>query len=182
MPRVAVIGSAGAGKSTFAKDLGLRLAIDVIHLDHLYWRPGWVPAHASDWRALQLALVGRPDWVIDGNYGATLDVRLRAADMVVFFDVPRRVALAGILRRWVTNRGRDVQAPGCPERLDWSFLRWAWRYPRDSRPRVLAALQAHCSSAEVIVIRSRREAREVLGRVRPLHGRRDAGQSSRATS
>ena len=170
MPRVAVIGSAGAGKSTFATDLGSRLGIEVVHLDHLYWRPGWVPTPADEWRAIQLGLVSRPDWVIDGNYGGTLDVRLEAADVVVFFDIPRRAAVGGILRRWLANRGREIQAPGCPERFDWSLLRWAWRYPRASRPRVLAALRAHCSAAEVIVVRSRREVHELLDGARPPHG------------
>lgn len=159
-----VIGSGGAGKSTFARELGRRLGIDVIHLDRLYWLPGWVPTPAAEWRAIQQGLVDRCDWVIDGNYGGTLDVRLAAADVVVFFDMPARVAVMGILRRWLRSRGREVQAPGCPERLDPSFLRWAWRYRRDSRPRVLAAMRAHASSAEVIVVRSRSEARQALSR------------------
>ena len=165
MSRVAVIGSGGAGKSTFARELGGRLGLDVIHLDHLYWRPGWNPTPAGEWRTIQLGLVSGGGWIIDGNYGGTLDLRLAAADIVVFFDMPRRLAVAGILRRWLANRGREVQAAGCPEHLEWSFLRWAWRYRQDSRPRVLAALRSHARAAEVIVVRSRSEARDALDRI-----------------
>jgi adenylate kinase family enzyme len=165
MPRVAVIGSGGAGKSAFAAELGRRLGVEVIHLDRLYWRPGWVPTPREEWRALQRDLVARPDWIIDGNYGATLDLRLAVADVVVFLDVPPPVAVAGILKRWLRQRGRCVQAPGCPEHFDAEFLRWAWRYRRDSRPRVRAALSEYASTAEIVVVRSRREVREALERV-----------------
>ena len=166
MTRVAVIGAGGAGKSTFARKLGDRLDLPVMHLDRLYWRPGWVPTPPEEWRERQARLVAEPRWIIDGNYGATLDLRLQAADVVIFFDVPRRVALCGALLRWLRGRGRELQAPGCPERLDVEFLRWIWRYRHDSRPRVLAALRDHAGSAEVIVVRSWREAGRALERVR----------------
>ena len=165
MPRIAVIGSGGAGKSTFAAELGRRLGLEVIHLDRLYWRPGWTPTPARAFRDAQAALLDRRDWIVDGNYGGTLDLRLRPAEVVVFFDMPRRVAIAGVLRRWLRHRGRDVQAPGCPEHLDAEFLRWVWRYRRDTRPRVLAALRKHADEGEVIVVRSRRDAADALARL-----------------
>ena len=40
MQRIAVVGSGGAGKSTFGRELGRLLGLPVIHLDHHYWRPG----------------------------------------------------------------------------------------------------------------------------------------------
>lgn len=187
MPRIAVIGSGGAGKSTFAEELGRRLGLPVVHLDRLFWRPGWHPTPPDEWRAIQRGLVDRPDWIIDGNYGATFHLRLEAADVVVFFDLPRRVAISGVIRRWRRHRGRDVQAAGCAERLRLDFLRWVWRYPRDSRPRVQAALRAHAVSAEVIEVRSRREVLELLSdsrlesfRLRRAGSGRSTGPSDRS--
>ena len=159
---MAVIGSGGSGKSTFAAELGIRLGVDVIHLDRLFWHPGWVPTPRDEWRALQQQLVRVERWVIDGNYDSTLDVRLAAADTIVFFDMPVWVSLSGVLRRWARHHGKPVQAEGCPERVSWSFLRWIWRYRRDNRPRVIAAIRAHAAGAEVIVIRSRRDAERTL--------------------
>ena len=42
MRRIAIIGAGGAGKSTLARQLGEVLGIEVIHLDALFWKPGWV--------------------------------------------------------------------------------------------------------------------------------------------
>ena len=63
--RVAVVGVGGAGKTTFAVELGRRLDLPVVHLDRLYWRPGWDPLPADEGRAAQEALVRAPMWVVD---------------------------------------------------------------------------------------------------------------------
>ena len=135
MRRVAIIGSGGAGKSTLARELGERTGIEVIHLDGHFWRPGWVETPADEWRALQADLCARDAWIMDGNYGGTLDLRLARADTVVFVDLPRRVTIPGVLRRWVLHHGEAVQAPGCPEHVSGEFLRWVWGYPRGGRVR-----------------------------------------------
>ncbi|WP_139235278.1 P-loop NTPase family protein [Actinopolyspora lacussalsi] len=41
MRRIAVVGSGGARKTTFARELGRRTGIAVVNLDEFYWRPGW---------------------------------------------------------------------------------------------------------------------------------------------
>jgi adenylate kinase family enzyme len=42
MQRVLVIGSGGAGKSTFARRLAQWASLPLIHLDAIYWHPGWI--------------------------------------------------------------------------------------------------------------------------------------------
>jgi adenylate kinase family enzyme len=162
--RVAVIGCGGAGKSTLARALGERTGLPVVHLDALYWRPGWDPTPSDEWREVVAGIAAGDRWITDGNYGGSLDVRLPAADTVLFLDMPRRVTIPGILRRWWRHHGTAVQAPGCPERVSWEFLRWVWHYRRDSRPRALAAVAAHARSAEVVVLRSRAEVAAFLSR------------------
>jgi adenylate kinase family enzyme len=154
--RVAIVGCGGTGKSTLARTLGTALGLPVVHLDEHHWRPGWVPVAADEWRRWQEELVAAHRWVADGNYEGTFDLRFRRADTIVFLDLPRRVALVRVVRRWAGNRGREVQAPGCPERISADFLRWIWRYPRDHRPRVLAAAREHGAHARFVHLRSRR--------------------------
>ncbi|MHA6802961.1 P-loop NTPase family protein [Salinifilum ghardaiensis] len=140
MRRVAVLGSGGAGKSTFARDLAQRLEVPLVSLDAHYWQPGWQRPDRDWWRAQQQRLLAGPAWVADGNYWSTLEVRLQRADTVVLLDLPRWVCTARVLQRTLRHRGRAVQAPGCPERISWQFLHYVWTFPRRHRPRVLAAL------------------------------------------
>lgn len=161
MQRVAVVGPGGAGKTTFAADLGRLLGLPVVHLDRHFWKPGWVPTPEEDWRALQAELLAGEQWVVDGNYGGTFDVRFGRADTVIVLAPRPSSCLAGAISRTATNRGRAVQAPGCPERVDFAFLRWIWRYPRDSRPRLDAELARH-PQLEVVELRSRGSASRYL--------------------
>ena len=154
--RVAVVGSRGAGKTTFAVELGRRTGLPVIHLDRHYWQPGWTATPAEAWRRLQAELLAGDAWIVDGNYGATLDLRFARADTVVVLAPSRLRCVTRAARRSLRHRGRDVQAPGCPERLNVEFLRWVWRFPRDSRPRLDAALARH-GHLRVVELRSSRD-------------------------
>ena len=165
MRRIAVVGPGGAGKSTFSRELGRRLGIAVIHLDRHFWRPGWVAMPREAWRAAQAELVAGEAWIADGNYGSTFDVRFARADTVILLQPPRLVCLAGALRRAAANRGRDVQAAGCPERATLDFLRWIWRYPQHSRPRLDAAIDRHRDHLRFVELRSRRAAQTFLDAV-----------------
>lgn len=163
--RVAVVGPGGAGKSTFAAALGSRTDLPVIHLDQHFWKPGWVETPKDEWRRTQEVLTGGDRWIVDGNYGGTFDVRFERADTVIVLAPPRWVCVHGALTRSMRNRGRAVQAAGCRERIDVAFLRWIWRYERDSRPRLDAALARHAPRLRVIELTSRRQAMDFIEQV-----------------
>ncbi len=156
MKRVLVIGSGGAGKSTFARRLGARLGLEVIHLDKVYWRAGWVETPKDEWKLTVAALCAREAWVMDGNYSGTLDIRLAACDTVIFLDLPRAVCLWRVLRRaaMYRNSSRPDMAVGCREKIDLKFLHWVWSYPTRRRPSVLARLDKIAADRRVIRLRS----------------------------
>ena len=164
MRRVLVIGSGGAGKSTFAARLGERTGLPVIHLDALYWRAGWRETPREEWAARVEELLRGEAWIMDGNYGHTLERRLAACDTVVFLDFPRYLCLWRVLKRRVLFRGRSRpdMAEGCRERLNWEFVRWVWTYRRERRPRVLKRLSGLGEGQRAFVLRSPREARRFL--------------------
>jgi adenylate kinase family enzyme len=167
MERVAIIGPGGAGKSTLARQLGAALGIDVIHLDALYWQPGWVETPKAAWRERMGELVRAERWILDGNYGGTLDLRLATADTVIFLDLPRRTCLWRVLTRWARFRGRPRpdMAPDCPERVSWDFVKWIWTYPRARRPAVLRVLDEVADRTWVVRLRSPREVRAFVAGV-----------------
>lgn len=160
MRRIAVIGSGGAGKSTLARRLGEILDIEVIHLDALYWNPGWVETPKQQWRETVEELIARDKWIMDGNYGATFDVRLPAADTIVFLDFPTRVCLWRAIKRRIQYHGkcRPDMAEGCPEQIDWEFLMWIWRFRKNIRPTVLQRIEDFGRHARLVHLRSPREA------------------------
>jgi adenylate kinase family enzyme len=170
MTKVLVIGSGGAGKSIFARHLGKLLNIEVIHLDALYWRPGWGETPRDEWRKVIEQLVKRDAWVIDGNYSNTLDLRLEACDAVIFLDTARWICLWRVLKRVIVYRGRTRpdMAVGCHERLDWGFIRWVWNYNSRTRPQVLEKLKQSDQSQKVIWLRSQAEVKRFLASMKDV--------------
>ncbi|MFI5607616.1 DNA topology modulation protein FlaR [Amycolatopsis sp. NPDC051903] len=157
MRRVLVLGNSGSGKSTLARRLAALLDVPVTHLDHLYWRPGWVPAPPDEFRAAQSTALTTDGWVVDGNYSSTFDLRLPLADTVVFLDVPRTTSLRRVTLRHLRERGRDTQAPGCVSKLDLDFATWIWHWPRTHRAVLLARLAAEAPQAAQYLLRTRPE-------------------------
>lgn len=82
--RIMVIGSGGAGKSTFARALAMHTGLPLIHLDRHYWRPGWVPTPDAAWDECVRQLSSADSWIIDGNYSRTLSIRVQRCDAIVF--------------------------------------------------------------------------------------------------
>jgi len=156
MRRVLVIGSGGSGKTTLARRLGKSSGLPVVHLDARYWRPGWIPPPPADWEATVRQLLAAESWIMDGNYGGTLDLRLSACDTVVFLDLPRTVCLRRVLTRQVRwwGRSRPELPVGCPERFSWKFLRWIWTYPSRRRAGILERLARLQPAKTVIHLRS----------------------------
>ena len=162
--RILVIGCGGAGKSTFARALGAATGLPVIHLDRHFWKPNWQPTAVDEWCTVVAELASRDTWIMDGNYGGSLAIRLRRADAVVFFDFDRLTCVWGVIRRrWSLQSGtRPDMAPGCAERLSLKFLRWIWSYPRESRPRIVKALATVSPSVDVVTVTTRMEVAKLL--------------------
>jgi adenylate kinase family enzyme len=159
MRKILIVGSGGSGKSTFARRLGQILQLQVIHLDSHYWSPGWVEMPKDKWRTKVEGLLKRDSWIIDGNYGGTMDLRLASCDAVIFLDVPRMTCLIRVVKRVVSYRGqsRPDMAAGCPEQVNWQFLKYVWDYPRKRKPALLEKLKFHSQTKVVIILRSQNE-------------------------
>lgn len=159
MQRILIIGCGGSGKTTLAKRLGERLQLPVIHLDAYYWQPGWQPTPVDAWEQTVSELIAGEGWVMDGNYGGTLHLRLPVCDTVIFMDLPWWRCLAGVLRRRLRSlRTPRLVAPGCPDRLTWEFLHYVIAYPIARRPQLLQRLDAYRAEKNVVVLRSRKAA------------------------
>jgi len=162
MHRIVILGCSGTGKSTLARKVGARLNLPVIHLDSLFWEPGWVEAETEVFRARVIDAISGGRWVTDGNYlTKTGDLRFGDADLILWIDQPRWLRLVRIIRRTVSQLGRSRQdlAEGCPERLDLAFiefLRWVWDFDQVTRPRIEAGLESICPGKPVLHLKGDR--------------------------
>src|ERR1700747_516754 len=139
MKRVVVVGPGAAGKFDLAARLGGITRLPVIELDTLFWEPGRAPTPREQWAALQRQLTAQESWIMDGDLGPydVLDIRLQAADAIVFLDFsPLRCAWRAIRRS--------------PERAD--FWKWLLLYRRRSRPVLRQAIATHARDADVHVL------------------------------
>jgi len=163
LKRIAIIGSGGSGKSTLATRLGELLKIDVYHLDSLFWKPGWVGTSKEEQSSLQHELVFQEEWIMDGNYGGTMDIRLQKADTIIFLDIPRSTCIYRVIKRRLQyhNKTRPDMGEGCEERLNLEFLKWIWKYPIEKKPGILARLEKE-KDKKVIILASPHEVERFL--------------------
>ena len=166
MERVLILGSPGAGKSTFARRLAERSGLPLVHLDQHYWQTGWIEPDPDAWHETIKRLLTQPRWIMDGDYGGTLDMRLREADAVFFLDMPRWLCILRVLKRVATTYGRTRPdlAEGCPERFDWEFLKYVWSYPYKRRPGLVAKLGRF--KGQILAFRTSREIERYLSESR----------------
>lgn len=164
MKKISIIGSGGSGKSTLAKNLAAKLGIKVYHLDALFWKPGWVESEPALWRATQESLCAQNEWILEGNYGNTLDVRLKHSDTIIFLDINKYLCLLRAVWRSIKYYGetRPDMAEGCKEQFDLNFAKWILDYPNSRKPKILELLSSLPSEKKVIILRSPSDVKKFL--------------------
>lgn len=159
-----LIGSGGSGKSTLARQLGNILNIQVYHLDAIFWKANWEGVSKEEQISIQTDLVKKDEWLIDGNYGGTLDIRMDAADTIIFLDINRTICTYRALKRMLKyrNKTRPDIGEGCEEKFDFDFLRWIWNYPKMKRPDILRKLHDLPENKQIIILKSKKDVQTFL--------------------
>ncbi len=164
--RIAVTGPAGAGKSRLSREIGAAWGIDVLHLDTLFWKPGWVETPAAEWEAAQRRELERDSWIVDAQYDDMIPEWLDSADLVVVMDAsPLRCLWRVSRRRLDGNGGPDAPAgskPGPVHRSLAHFTRGQWHYRRTVRPKLLANLAPRRRQQRVVVLRTADDAQRFV--------------------
>ena len=163
MDRIMIIGCGGSGKSTLAQQLGQKTGLPVVHLDQLFWTPGWVSVSKDEFDHLHEAALAEEKWIIDGNFDRTIPVRLQRCDTVIYLDFNRFACLMGVLKRVLTTYGkvRPDMGEGCPERIDLDFLKWVWNFNKNKRERNYSLLK-EAEGVQVIILKNRRMVKKFL--------------------
>jgi adenylate kinase family enzyme len=152
MQRIAIVGCSGGGKSTLARELGAALNLPIIHLDTLFWKPGWVEGDPDEFREAVEAVVEADRWICEGNFINASTLRFQRADTIIWMELPRLVCLWRAFLRAATafGRTRSDLAPDCPEKIDPEFYRYIWDWDRLTRPRMQRAIETLAPHARLI--------------------------------
>jgi adenylate kinase family enzyme len=173
MRRIIVVGSQGSGKTTLALRLGSKLGLPVIHLDVLYWRPGWKPSETAGFRLRVSEAIASDAWVVDGSFsGLAFDLTLARAQLLVVIDRPRWLCQWRILRRSALDRDpmRPDLPKGCPEQFDWKLMREAWRYGTERAPLIEVERLKYGAQIPVVRLKSDRDIADFVAALTPDRG------------
>ena len=100
-------------------------------------------------------------WIIDGNYSRTMDARLAACDTIIYLDYSRWACLWGLCQRVLGSKKRSDMPDGCPERFDWEFIKYIWKFNENNRVINYTRIAKH-KHARAIVLKNRKEAKAFL--------------------
>jgi len=125
-----VIVCCGAGKSTFSKKLAKITNLDLIHLDQHFWKPNWEETEKEQWSKIVSELANKESWIIDGNYGGSMDIRIKHADTIIYLDYPTLKCLWRVTKRIIKYHGKERpdMPKGCKERFNLEFYHYVALY------------------------------------------------------
>ncbi len=159
MQKVIVIGCPGSGKSTFGRELARITGLPLYHLDMMYWNEDKTTVSKEVFAERLKKVMNKSEWIIDGNYEGSMEMRLKECDTVFFLDYPTDICIKGIEERkgkprsdmpWIEN-----------DTTDKDFIAFIKNYNIESRPKVINLLERY-SSKNIIIFQTRAESEKYL--------------------
>lgn len=164
--RIIIVGNNGSGKSFLSKELSVITGLPPVHLDVEFWRPNWEKPPKEEWIKIQRELISKEKWIIEGNHTDTMELRFKAADIVIFLDINRFVCLASVFKRYGKKRSDMPQY--LEEKLDvrfFYFCKVLWSFSK-TRKRTIMDLHKKHPDKPFFVIKSRIKMKKLLNQWR----------------
>ncbi len=162
MNKVIVIGCPGSGKSTFSRALHKLTDLPLYHLDLLKWNSDKTTVSKEVFLERLQNVLALDRWIIDGNYGSSIELRMKECDSIFFLDYPVEVCIDGIKQRQGKPRS---DMPWIETEYDEEFLEFIRNYNVQSRPKVLELLKKY-NKKNIVVFKSREKADDYINKVK----------------
>lgn len=140
MKKIIVIGSPGAGKSCFSRELSSLTSIRLFHIDNLYWRADRTHITHEELVCKLNEIMSEEEWIIDGNYISTMELRIKEADTIFYLDYPTEICIEGIKSR-IGKKRDDI--PWTENELDSDFLNFVKAFSAETKPQIESLLEKY---------------------------------------
>ena len=158
MKKIIVIGCPGSGKSTFSRELHEKTKIPLYHLDMLFWNADKTTVEKSVFLERLNELLDKDEWILDGNFNSTMELRMSRCDTVIFLDFPPDICLEGVRAR----RGKPrLDIPWIETEEDVEFMDFIRSFNQQRRPQILELLEKY-KDKKIITFTSREEIENFL--------------------
>ncbi len=160
--KILIIGSCGAGKSTLAKKMHKKLHLPLIGLDQCYWKPNWKRTETKEWREKVKTLILQNQWIMDGNYKSTFDIRFPASDLIIFIDFNRFICFWRIWKRQLFKNRTD-KLDGCKDKVRFDLMKWVlWTFPRQGRKEIYENIKKLDHTKKVVILKTSKDIKDFL--------------------
>ena len=163
MKKVIVIGCPGSGKTTFAEKLQQCSGLPLYYLDAIWHKPDktHIPRDEFDERIKEI--FETTEWIIDGNYSRTIEMRIIKCDTVFLFDLPTEICIQGATER--IGKGR-YDLPWLETELDPEFELFIKEFPQTTLTKIYELIEKYKEEKEIIIFRSREEADKYISDIK----------------
>ena len=125
------------------------------YLDAIWHKPDRTHIPRDEFDARIREIFAEDEWIIDGNYSRTIEMRLKECDTVFLFDLPTEVCLQGANER--LSKGR-YDMPWIDTELDPKLQKEIEAFAGEKLPIVYNFLEKHGQNREIVVFKSREDA------------------------
>ena len=159
MKKVIVIGCPGSGKTTFSQKLRQCTGLPLFHLDAVWHKPDRTHITRDEYDKRLAEILALDEWIIDGNYSRTIEVRLRNCDTVFLFDLPTEVCIQGAISRLGQSR---CDVPWVDTELNPSFKKEIEDFPLTTLPNIYKLIDQYKAEKQIVIFTSRTQADRYL--------------------
>lgn len=164
MKKIMIIGCPGSGKSTFSRALHKKTGIPLYHLDQMNWNADKTTVEKSVFMQRLFDTLQKEQWIIDGDYASSMEIRLQACDTVFFLDYPLDTCIEGVKSRRGKERS-DMPWVEAENEEDEAFIEFIRHYESENKPKVMELLKQY-SQKRIYIFKDRNEADAYLKRLR----------------
>lgn len=159
MKKIIIIGCPGSGKSTFSRKLQQLTNLPLHHLDMLFHNPDGTHISTEELEEKLRDIFKTSEWIIDGNYQRTLEMRIKECDTIFLLDYPVETCIAGAEARIGTKRD---DMPWVEKEFDEEFKQKILSFSSEKLPKIYELLEAYKDSKKIIIFKSREDADNYL--------------------